>query len=228
MGVSVATTPARTDRVVEIVGPPGAGKTTLRDALRLTSPDVHVPDLRRPGYLAWFAATALTSTPLPLAPAHPCRLRWRERMIMIHLGALTHVAPPSRAVVTVYDQGPVFMLTRLHACGFDHITAGNVRRWWDATLGRWASILDTVIYLDAPESVLVQRIRTRAKWHLTKDRSESEAYEFLRTFRRTSRLILSRLGVRVLEFDTSQHPVTAIVPGLLQEMHPNRIAMGSA
>ena len=213
----------REGRVVEIVGPPGAGKTTLLQALRRSRPDIHVPHRRRARYVAWFIATGLASTPIPLARPAASRLGWRERMIMVHLGALHHLVPrpATRHSVTLFDQGPVFMLTRLHGCAIHELASVRVQRWWAMQLARWASTVDTVIRLDAPDTVLMERIRTRAKWHVTKGQSESDAREFLRAVRKTSDVILSRLsggGVRVAEFDTSQLDVPALAERLREHV----------
>jgi predicted ATPase len=209
----------REGRVVEIVGPPGAGKTTLLEALRRSRPDIHVPHRRRARYVAWFIATGLVSTPIPVARPAAARLGWRERMIMVHLGALHHLvqASTTRHSVTLFDQGPVFMLTRLHGCAIHELTSTRIQRWWAMHLGRWASTVDTVIRLDAPDTVLMERIRARAKWHVIKSQPEADAREFLRAFRRTSDVILSRLsggGVRVATFDTSQLDVPALAQRL--------------
>jgi predicted ATPase len=210
---------AREGRVVEIVGPPGAGKTTVLEALRRSRSDIHVPHRRRARYVAWFIATGLVSTPIPVARPAAARLGWRERMIMVHLGALHHLvqASTTRHSVTLFDQGPVFMLTRLHGCAIHELTSTRIQRWWAMHLGRWASTVDTVIRLDAPDTVLMERIRARAKWHVIKSQPEADAREFLRAFRRTSDVILSRLsggGVRVATFDTSQLDVPALAQRL--------------
>lgn len=142
----------------------------------------------------------------------------------MHLGALHHMVPrrAEGTIVTVFDQGPVFMLTRLYASGVEAIEDERVRRWWDAMIQRWAATVDKVIWLDAPDTELVQRIRTREKWHLTKEQSEQDAYEFLRRFRSTAEVILLRLGCvtgpRLVEFDTSRLGVNEIVDTLLDEL----------
>lgn len=230
MGVTLADRraggrPEQGARVVEIAGPAGAGKTTLLEALGRASPNIRiVARLRTLGYLPWFTASALGSTPLPVRRSGTYRPGWREMMIMVHLGALHHLMERSseRRIVTVFDQGPVFMLTRLYGSGVEGTEDARVRRWWSATIARWASAVDRVIRLDAPDTVLVQRIRKREKWHVTKAQSERDAYEFLRRFRRSSDVILSRLGCvnspRLVEIDTSQLGVNEIVETLLDEL----------
>lgn len=212
-------------RVVEIAGPAGAGKTALLEALSQASPNIRpVARLRRMAYLGWLAATALGSTPLQVRRAGVCGLGRREMMMMMHLGALHHMVPRRSGgrIVTVFDQGPVFMLSRLYGSGVEDIEDERVQRWWRVMVRRWACVVDKVIWLDGPDTVLVQRIRTREKWHLTKEQSEQDAYEFLRRFRRTAEVILSRLGCvngpRLVEFDTSRLGVNEIVDTLLDEL----------
>jgi len=235
MGVTLAAgppgkSPERSAQVVEIAGPAGAGKTTLFEALSRASPNIRaVASLRTMSYLASFAATALASTPLHLRRYARHSLGWRERMIMIHAGALHHMVPrTSQARLTLFDQGPVFMLTRLYGSGVERIEDERVRRWWAAMITRWASTVDKVIRLDAPDAVLVQRIRVREKWHVTKEKSEQDTYEFLRSFRRACDATLSRLGCltgpRLVEFDTSTLSVNEIAEQLLPELSGGRAA----
>jgi hypothetical protein len=229
MGITLAAGRAgeqpRRRRVVEIAGPAGAGKSTLLDALGHLSPSLRV--VRRlwsPGYLARFTVCALGGTPLRVRRLGPAGLSWREMMIVAHLGALPHLVPRGGGGprVTVFDQGPVFMLTRLYGAGVEEIADRRVRRWWAATLARWTAAVDAVIRLDAPDPVLVERIRSRAKWHVTKGQSELEAADFLRRSRRASEAIGSRLGLvpgpRLLEFDTSRLGVSEIAAALADEL----------
>jgi hypothetical protein len=214
MGVTVAARsaaerPGRGAPVVEIAGPAGAGKTTLLEALSRAHPHIRaVVRLWTARYLASFAVTAMASTPLPVRQYGRYRWGWREMMIMIHLGTLHHLVPRSAdARVTVFDQGPVFMLTRLYGAGVERMGDERVRRWWKEMIAQWASTVDTVVRLDAPDTVLMPRIRGRDKWHVTKAMSEQEAYEFLGRSRSACDAILARLGCvhrpRLIEFDTS-------------------------
>ena len=82
-------------------------------------------------------------------------------------------------------------------------------------LKQWASALDMVIWLDAPDAILVERIRARSKWHLVKEKPEQVANKFLARFRTSYDQIIARLtancGPRVLRFNTKQESLDQIV-----------------
>jgi thymidylate kinase len=86
-------------------------------------------------------------------------------------------------------------------------------------LKQWAVTLDMLIWLDAPVTILLERIHARNHWHIAKDKSEQEAYEFLARSRTSYKQIISALtangGPRVLRFDTDQDSLDKIVDKVL-------------
>ena len=77
------------------------------------------------------------------------------------------------------DEGSVFGLAKLQAFG----GASDPANWMSGLLNRLAPNLDTVIWLDASDTVLAQRIRERAKPHRTKNLSDAEIFEHLARYR---------------------------------------------
>src|SRR5205823_8983268 len=103
---------------------------------------------------------------------------------MVRLGALRRVVRREAAKhrVILLDEGPVFALSWL-----DVFFARNGDRavaWRRRAIADWASLLDVVVFIDAADSTLAQRIRTREKDHMVKDRSDEDIYGFAAGFRK--------------------------------------------
>ncbi len=67
-------------------------------------------------------------------------------------------------------------------------------------------MLDAVIALDAPDEILVERIRSRPEHHRIKAESHSAAQSFLERYRTAYREIIEKIGAgpRLLQVDTSR------------------------
>jgi broad-specificity NMP kinase len=210
---------------VEIVGPAGAGKTTLLLALTPRHGKIRaVFRLRSASYAPFFVGNAMLLLPTIF---QVCRTRkwftWQVIRMTIHLTAMRHIlgrAGRDDGSVTVLDQGPVYMLTRLHELGFDGVTDSSLEKWWHGMLKYWAATLDIVIRLDAPDEILWQRIRARGKRHLAKTGSQKEAYEFLKAFRARYDQIIAQLtlnsGPTVVCFDTYRESLDQITEKVLE------------
>jgi thymidylate kinase len=146
---------------------------------------------------------------------------------MVYLEKLHRVLSNSDgATVLLLDQGPVFWLAYLHAFGFEGIRDQSLTLWWTRMIADWASVLDVILWVDAQDAVLLERIRNRSKWHRVQDMSEQEAYELLARYRKAYRQVISRLtsggGPRVHSFFTDQEPLEQIVDKILNELRPGR------
>jgi thymidylate kinase len=210
--------------LVEIAGPPGAGKSTLMSLLADGAGCIRgVRSLRSVGYAPCFAGTAVRVLPkwVPGRTAHG--LGWRELGIIVHLEALPHALPHARDGETVmFDQGPVFMLARLAPFLAARTGDARMRGWWQAAVARWASMLGTVIWLDAPNAVLVERIQKREKWHRVKDRSTAEAIDWLERSRQAYAQTLSALTAarhtRVVRYETTEIPPDRLARVILADL----------
>lgn len=182
--------------VVELVGPAGAGKTTLAQGVSAVDPTVRAGlslwDLPRPKLFE--ATLPLLPTFLVAAVLPSRRLQWGEMAQMIRLGALRQVVrgEAQKHRVILLDEGPVFALSWL-----DVFFARNGDRavsWRKRAIADWASLLDVVVFIDASDSTLAQRIRSREKEHMVKDCSDGEIYGFAAGFRKAFDRVVAEIA----------------------------------
>jgi hypothetical protein len=172
--------------VVELVGPAGAGKTTLAHGVSAVDTTV------RSGLSLWGlprrrllrSAMALLPTILS-ATINRSRLRAGEIGQIIRLGALRGVVKDesSQHRIILLDEGPVFALTWLDvffARNGDRVPAA----WRRRVVAEWATLLDVVVFIDASDITLANRIRTPEKPHMVKGLPDAEIFGFAAGFRR--------------------------------------------
>lgn len=185
--------------VVELVGPAGAGKTTLARHLSAPPRDRAVrADLSLWGLPRWsLVRSAIALVPTILTAALRGRpLRWAEVAQMIRLGALhREVRRASRRhPIVLLDEGPVFALSWLDVFFARNGRDRTFAAWRGRTLAAWAALLDLVVLLDASDPDLANRIRTRAKPHPVKDRPDAEICGFTAGFRRAFERVIGDLA----------------------------------
>ncbi len=201
-------------RVVEVVGPAGAGKSSLCRALTKTSAHVRLatfPDVRSSKATPFFLWHGLRMSRNLFQPKDSRTLTFREFAWLCILdgwaGILQEEWASSRQT-NLLDQGPVYLISELSESGprsmKSRLSTGDLRMLPD----RWASVLDAIVWLDAPDDVLVRRIRSRKKEHIVKNAPDQAVVKFIRTFRETYEQTLSMISrqnasLKVLRFNTA-------------------------
>lgn len=201
---------------VELLGPPASGKSTLLDALANQETRIACVDrARTPSGMPYLARAAKAVAPLALRE----RLTWQQTrwIVRAEAGALfiRHGAPTHTPAV-VFAQGPAYSLARL---ADSNPRTPKFAAWWSATMQQLAKLLDVVVVLDAPDDVLLHRIRTRAKAHAFDDLAPDAQWAALARSRSALQTALAELTSTgrpdVLSFDTSRTPLGVITESLL-------------
>ena len=214
--------------LVELVGVAGAGKTTLLKSLKQRDPrlcaDVRVPQLKR---LELLLRHTLRFGPLLLRSPRARWLSWHELRLMAYIEGWQSSGLEKRTRRTVFDHGPIFILALLRAFGPPLVASDAFESWWKAARSAWARALDLVVWLDAPDAVLLPRIDGRDQRHVIKHKPEETASEFLARYRKGYERLLGEMGeeghYRLIRFDTSRTPIEAIAEEVLNVIRAIRV-----
>jgi hypothetical protein len=193
-----------TPLVLELMGPPGSGKTTLARRLEGEPRLVVVKDHERGDVPALLRGVLAALPVLGTSPVQGVsRVRWAAWAGRVTAAAaVVGRRADAGAQVVVLDQGPAYTLTRMAPVRRSHAAA----TWWDQRLRCCADLLGGVVLLDAGTDTLLERVRARPKHHAAQGLEPRTAQRALAAERATYRGIadrLERLGVPVLRLDTA-------------------------
>src|SRR5688500_18651010 len=156
--------------IMELIGPAGAGKTTLSRVLSQRDEDIVIgPDieLRKVSHIPVFIRSISSSVPLFLYQRKSNRQpTWTELKDIAYLKGwpdLLRRRSSNTGKVILLDQGPVFRMATLHEFGPESLRSEASKTWWLHLYEQWASTLDILIWLDTSDSILMERINTRTK-----------------------------------------------------------------
>jgi len=208
--------------VAELVGPAGAGKSALSQWLA-----------RRPGVTrasvwnlprGWWLLNAVRSLPTLLTVGVRARpFPWEDMRYLVRLRTLRQVVERRRAEhvpLVVLDEGPVFALAWLRLFGHQRRRRDALTPWRQQALEEWAAALDLVVLVNAPDAVLMERIRARDKAHRVKHRTDEEIGAFLAAYRGAFDEVIAGLtaqrGVQVVTLDSDGEAIDRTAERLLE------------
>jgi thymidylate kinase len=212
--------------IVELVGPAGAGKTTLSRVLVQQSEKIQIGseiELRKPKYIPVFILNALFLLSVILRwHRHSRWFTWEEIKALVYLRGWSHVLKSEaghKGKVVLLDHGPVFKLATLNEFGPQMLKDAGYDQWWSDMFRQWASVVDIVVWLDAPDRVLEKRINIRDQRHLVKGTTASEVAYFLARYRSSFERVLAKIesykAPILLQFDTSRIPIEQVADEIL-------------
>lgn len=198
--------------VVELAGPAGAGKTTVARLLQGASPSVVTTPST--GRLRLTSGLVRMMPRLAAARLSAPGRSWSrgELRNLGYLSAWQSQLGANEGVVglVVLDHGPVFRLASLAQNGPPMTCTRSFAGLWRQLAQEWGELLDLVVWLDAPDSELLKRIRGRERCHRIKAAAPAEAAAFLNSYRAAYRTTLSAVTqgrTRVVELDSgAQRP----------------------
>jgi hypothetical protein len=188
--------------------------------VRLTAADI---ELRKIKHIPIFLANLPFLFPIIFSRSRSGRsLTWEEIKYIVYLRGwprLIRQQSSNDGTVILLDHGPVFKMATLNAFGPERLKNRDLENWWRNMFSQWAGTLDLVIWLDAPDTILMERINNRDQRHAVKEKSEQEVSNFLDCYRSSYEYILTKLKVNgkpnLLQFDTSQASIEQIANQLL-------------
>jgi len=221
--------PARNSRlegrpfVVEIIGPAAAGKTTLSRALTQSNEKFVKGTelgLRKIWPIPLFIRHFLLLLPTFLREyENGGRFTWNDIKMIVSLNGWMNVyrRQAANGKIIVLDLGPIFMLAHLHRSRAERTMSRRFDRWWGTMLKQWALILEMVIWLEAPEEILLERRHARNRSRIERgEKTEEEAAKslvgYLRPldFEGTISAMAAIKATRLLSFNTDQYSVSQI------------------
>jgi hypothetical protein len=138
---------------------------------------------------------------------------------MAYLEGWRRAVSGDRTSALVFDHGPIFQLVFLREFGPPLVASPAFANWWKAQRRAWARALDLVVWLDAPDTVVLPRIGGRDQRHVVKHMPAATALEFLTSYRRGYEKVLGEMSdegrFRLIRFDTTRIPPEAIAEEVL-------------
>jgi len=215
---------------IELIGPAGAGKTTLVRSLIRSGKNITIapkPSIRSIGNIIFYTKNFFDLWPIFSKQRFGERwLTMRELWWMLFLNGWTDVLEHRSSTapqlgVELIDHGPIYMLTSLYAFGPAVTQTTEFRHWWHKMLVKWMSLLDSVIWLDASNATLAARINARGSEHPVKGKTEENIHLFLDQYRGAFQQVFSMLAIPagrnfVLQFDTDRETPDQIKERILE------------
>ena len=213
-------------QIIELIGPAGSGKTTLFKALVEEDENIVLGselEMRKFRNLLPFINHLPSVLPILFSNLPSDRqFTWDEIKFLVYLDAWPVILKKQammEGTKVILDHGPVFKLATLREFGPTKLRQPRFDDWWQTMYDRWGETLDMLIWLDAPDSILAERINSRGQSHIVKGKSKPDVTDFLSRSRKalthTIEKTISSPGPKLIKFDSSESKVDQIVSDIL-------------
>src|SRR6185369_16440622 len=156
------------------------------------------PDVRKVADAPFFISNGLRLIPSLLRlyrsdSRHLTRREFAWMSILVGWSSLLRKEARDCNRVIILDQGPVYLLTEMRLFGPEYLRKKAAEGFWQDLFDRWRTTLSMVIWLDAPNDILLDRIRNRQQELVVKAEPAKVIYEYLERYRVEYEFILSVL-----------------------------------
>jgi hypothetical protein len=213
--------------IIEMVGVAATGKSTLEAAMMQRNNRIKPFD--KPGdvsYLPFLLKLAIVWLPLYLKSYR--HTRWFSVQEIRNMGYLdtwiSRIRQRARFTNNIFtvEPGSVYWLSSLQGRGPEITKHPLYQHWWKNAFQHWASALDAIIWLDAPEELCFERIHSRDQWHQFRECSAESALEQLKYYREYYGKLVpemaSQYPIKVFYFRTDQISTETMVEQIFSDV----------
>lgn len=223
--------------IIELIGLAGVGKSTLSRNLRINFPTTiqeFPPSTWKLSCAPFYIKNVLSLTPIitGFTLQNFKGFTRREIAFMALLNGWDEVLrkkTENSDKVIIIDQGAISCMAYLQVRSPYYFQNSNTQKWWLKMYDHWAQTIDMIVWLSAPNSTLIHRIKTRNQVHGLQNISEQNGEATLKRYYLAYESIIKILSMsnknfHVLMVDSeknSPEDVVKIVTSEIKSWKPN-------
>ena len=225
---------SKPSRIIELVGPPGSGKTTLTGIFQQRNSDLEItifPYFREISQIPFFAKSLISFSPALLhfyKNGRRQRISKRDIALMTILNKWNEVLVQRSSVygkTVVLEEGAICLLAKLSAFGSELLRSEVSAGWWKDIYRKWAQTITLIIQFEAPIPVLLNRIRSRELQYEIGTMSDEKATEYLTRIQESQEHVVSHLmgepnGPKLYRFPTLDCSPEQIYTEIVKVLYP--------